>query len=288
MHSIPPPDIDSEDVFDDITTAKRQPTRRRLEAARRRVVAAYGMYENAAPSVESLVPATVTNVQRKALHHAYSVETAPMLDLREKLNEPVMAARCPFCGVSESGTLDHYLPKELYPEFSIFALNLVPSCAKCNTRKRTLIVDEDTDVRLFLHPYFDDIPNQPFLTVRVGLRQGALLLEFRVRQPAGMSQARYFQLRSHFKQLDLADRYRKLSLVELRGRHGGFVRFYQNGGGAARVAAELQAEADDYEAAHGSNFWRVILYRALAAHDGFCDGGFDVVKPPQADGAEQE
>jgi len=204
-----------------------------------------------------------------------------MAGLRTRLSEPMMAARCPFCGVSEAGTLDHYLPKESYPEFSVLAWNLVPSCAKCNTRKRTLIVDDGTDVRLFLHPYFDDIPNQLFLAVRVRLRQDALLLKFYVRQPAGMSLACYSQLRSHFNQLDLADRYRKLSLIELRGRHGGFVRFYGQEDGAERVAAELLAEANDYEAAHGPNFWRVVLYRALATHDEFCNGGFEVVKPPQ-------
>lgn len=281
MHRILPPEIDSTAVLKDITAAKHQPTRRRLEAVRKRVVAAYTAYENAVPGVEALVPITVSNVQRDALQHAFSVETAPMASMREDLSEPVMAARCPFCGISEAGALDHYLPKEKYPEFSVFAWNLVPSCAKCNTRKRTLIVDEGTNVRFFLHPYFDEIPTRIFLAVRVKLTADALLLDFRIRRPAGMSQACYSQIRSHFNQLALAERYQKLSLIELRGRHKSFLRFYGKKGDAARVAAELLSEADTYESAHGPNFWRVVLYRTLAAHADFCDGGFEIVKPPE-------
>ena len=279
MHRIPQPDIDSVQVFDDITAAKYRPTRGRLAAVRQRVVDAYEAYENLVPCVEALQPIAITALQSDALRHAYTVGTAPMANLREQLSKPVMAARCPFCGVSEAGTLDHYLPKEGYPEFSVFAWNLVPSCSICNTRKRTLIVDQDTDVRLFLHPYFDDIPNQLFLAVQVTLLPNALLLDFHISQPPGMSEECHLQLRSHFNQLSLEDRYKKLSLIELRGLHGSLARFYGDNGDAGRVASELFAEADSYEAAHGPNFWRVVLYRALAAHREFCDGGFEVLKP---------
>jgi 5-methylcytosine-specific restriction endonuclease McrA len=281
MHRIPAPAVDSVEVLDEITAAKQQPTQRRLTAVRRRVVTAYNAYEDAVPSVETLAPIAVTNVQRNALHHAYTVATIPMQELREKLSAPVMAGRCPFCGISETGALDHYLPKESYPEFSVFAWNLVPSCAKCNTRKRTLVIDEHTDVRMFLHPYFDEIPNEPFLGVRVTLLADTLRLRFRIRRPAGMSLPCYRQLRSHFTQLGLADRYQTQSLIELRGRHGSFARFYGPDADSARVASELVAEADTYEAAHGPNHWRVVLYRELAIHNAFCDGGFEVISPTQ-------
>lgn len=279
MHAIHPPQVNSENLLDNITRAKQQPRRFHLEAVREQVLTAYIEFEDAVPLVHSLVPIVLTNDQRDALHHAYSVETAPLTMLREQLSEPLMATRCPFCGVSEPGTLDHYLPKEAYPEFSVFALNLVPSCAMCNSRKRTLIVTRNTGIRMFLHPYFDEIPVQSFLTVQIELRPDNLLLSFSIRRTAGMSDACYSQLCSHFEQLDLADRYRKLSLLELRGRHHSFVRFYGQAGSAARVAEELQEEANGYEAAHGSNFWRVVLYRALAGHHEFCNGGFEVVAP---------
>lgn len=43
---------------------------------------------------------------------------------------------CYMCGDMNAGTLDHILPKDIYPEFSFFSKNLVPSC-DCNSKKST-------------------------------------------------------------------------------------------------------------------------------------------------------
>ncbi len=166
MRSIPLLAVDATTVFDDIAAAKQQPRRARMNAARPQVLAAYQNYEDAVPEVGALDEAPLTDLQKEALRHAFTVETQPMTTLRGDLLKRIIVARCPFCGISESSTLDHYLPKEQYPEFAVFPKNLVPSCAVCNTRKRDRIIDEGTDVRMFLHPCFDTIPDIEFLTVR--------------------------------------------------------------------------------------------------------------------------
>jgi 5-methylcytosine-specific restriction endonuclease McrA len=64
---------------------------------------------------------------------------------------------CPSCGESgKLGTLDHYLPKAIYPELSIFLINLTPMCTDCQGEKGTDIEDE-YGRKLFIHPYFDSI-----------------------------------------------------------------------------------------------------------------------------------
>lgn len=41
--------------------------------------------------------------------------------------------RCPFCGgIGTPRNLDHFLPKDSFPQFSILPYNLVPSCRDCN------------------------------------------------------------------------------------------------------------------------------------------------------------
>lgn len=43
---------------------------------------------------------------------------------------------CPACGEDGTpNTLDHYLPKEAYPEFSITPINLSPMCDICQGKK---------------------------------------------------------------------------------------------------------------------------------------------------------
>lgn len=278
MRSIPLLAVDATDVFDAIAAAKHQPRRGRMRAARTEVLDAYQAYADAAPEVGGLDEAPLTVSQKEAMRHAFTVETAPMTALRGELLKRISVARCPFCGISESSTLDHYLPKEQYSEFSVFPKNLVPSCAVCNTRKRDRIVDEGTNVRMFLHPCYDVIPDTAFLSVRARMEEDALVLSYRLTRPAGMALQTFQRLRSHFDQLDLADRYRRMGLEHLGGQYPALRRAYGAGEDAVRVAETLVEGAVDFEEVSGPNYWLAKLYRALADSEDFCDGGFEVVR----------
>lgn len=281
MRHIPELAVDDAQVYDEIAAAKRQPRRGLLQAVRATVLVAYDDYANAVPEVANLPAVNLTNPQRAALVHTFEVETVPMAKLRGDLLGRVIAARCPFCELSESSTLDHYLPKELNPQFAILAKNLVPCCPQCNVRKRDLVVDDDTDVRLFLHPYFDAVPLTRFLRVRVTVLANALGLTYRFVRPVGMTRATSRHLRSHFRLLRLADRYRIMSLDHLRGRYRALLRLYGPAEDPGRVSAFLAQEAENYEDEYGVNHWRAILYRALANDNKFCDGGFEALKQIQ-------
>lgn len=64
---------------------------------------------------------------------------------------------CPSCGEpGKPGTLDHYLPKSVFPELSVVIANLTPMCAECQQSKSDDYVDENGN-KLFIHPYFDAI-----------------------------------------------------------------------------------------------------------------------------------
>jgi hypothetical protein len=267
-------------IFDDIAAAKREPRRTRLRSARDVVLAAYDSYSLAVPDLEGLVEATLQAQQKEALGHAYMVETKPMTDLRVDILDRPEVARCPFCGISESSTLDHYLPKERYPEFSVFSKNLVPCCGVCNPLKRDRILNEGTDVRMFLHPCFDPVPDSDFLSVRVRFMEDALILSYRVVRPATMSERIFQQLRSHFDKLDLADRYRRMSLEYLGEQYRAFSRAYGRAEDSTRVAEKLQQLSEDFGAEYGVNHWRAKLCEALSRNVEFCDGGFEVVKIP--------
>lgn len=278
MRSIPLLAVDATAVFNDIAAAKRPPRRACMRAALPLVLAAYQGYEDAVPEVGELVAAGLTDPQKEAMRHAYTIETQPMTALRGDLLERIIVARCPFCGISESSTLDHYLPKEQYPEFSVFPKNLVPSCAVCNTRKKDRILEEGTDVRMFLHPCFDTIPDLEFLTVRTRMEADALILSYRLTRPDGMADRTFRHLRSHFDELDLADRYRRMGLEHLGGQYPALRRAYGAAEDADRVAQKLLEVAQDFEEVSGPNFWLAKLYRALASNNEFCDGGFEAVR----------
>ncbi|GKS88659.1 hypothetical protein [Acidovorax sp. SUPP2539] len=278
MRSIPLLNVDPIAVFNDIATAKHPPRRARMRAARAEVLVAYQRYEDAVPEVGALVAIGLTDAQKEAMQHAYAVETLPMTELRGNLLKRIIVARCPFCGLSESSTLDHYLPKEKYPEFSIFPRNLVPSCGVCNTRKKDRILEDGTDVRMFLHPCFDAIPDVEFLTVRTRLEGDSLVLSYRLTRPDGMATRTFMHLRSHFDKLDLADRYRRMGLEHLGGQYPALRRAYGAAEDAVRVAEKLSEVAQDFEEVSGPNNWLAKLYRALTGNEAFCDGGFEAIR----------
>jgi hypothetical protein len=278
MRAIPVLDVDATEIFDDIAAAKQLLTRKRMRAVRAGVIAAYNNYDGAVPEVGTLEAIDLTDLQKDALRHAFTVETAPMKALRGDLLNRVAVAKCPFCNISESSTLDHYLPKEHFPEFSVLPPNLVPSCAVCNTRKRDKVLEEGTDVRMFLHPCYDTIPEAAFLDVRTRLEDDALVISYRICRPQGMSLQTYRHLQAHFRVLNLGDRYRRMGLENLGELYPSFRRAYGAASDAARVAEKLIDDAYDVEESFGPNFWRAKLYRSLAANDAFCDGGFEAIK----------
>lgn len=278
MRSIPLLEVDATTVFDDICAAKRKPRRRRMQTARQLVLSAYQAYEDVVPEVGGLNEAPLTALQKEAMKHAFLVETEPMAALRGDLLKRDAVARCPSCGISESSTLDHYLPKENYPEFSIFPKNLVPSCGVCNNRKRDRILVDGTDVRMFLHPCYDTIPDTEFLTVRTRMEADALILSYRLTRPAGMPPRTFRHLRSHFTELNLADRYRRMGLDHLGEQYPSLRRAYGAVGDAVRVSEKLTETAGDIEEVRGPNYWLSKLYRALATNAEFCDGGFEAIR----------
>lgn len=93
-----------------------------------------------------------------------------------------------------------------------------------------------------------------------------------------MPPATFSQIRSHFRLLDLADRYRRMALEHLGGQYHALKRAYGVGERTERVAHELALAAENFEARYGENYWLAVLYQVLAAHDEFCDGGFEALK----------
>lgn len=92
--------------------------------------------------------------------------------IKSEIDEPLNnhnLSFCPFC--SEAGrpnTLDHFLPKDSYPEFSILSKNLVPACDYCQKRnvKGTKVFNHNNK-RLFLHPYYDIPENIQLIKIKI-------------------------------------------------------------------------------------------------------------------------
>ncbi|MDX6043008.1 hypothetical protein [Scandinavium lactucae] len=96
---------------------------------------------------------TLSGSIAEALKYYYK-EPVKCISIIDEIRAANANSLCSMCGSMHSGTLDHVLPKESYPEFAVFTKNLVPAC-KCNTFKSTTI--SNAAGHRMLHPYFDNV-----------------------------------------------------------------------------------------------------------------------------------
>ncbi|MEQ6203914.1 hypothetical protein ABMC88_12730 [Sulfitobacter sp. HNIBRBA2951] len=183
--------------------------------------------------------------------------------------------RCPTCGQRDVKTLDHYLPKDQYPELSVFPANLVPSCFECNHAKLTYRAEERAE-ELF-HPYYDDWSGFRLLSATIDVGAG-VNTSFAIRSPNGVEIETIERARHHFSQLGLAALYEQHAAIELVERKPIFQSIFASDG-LEGLRDELAFEARSRRRAN-INSWQSTLYRALSRSGEFCAGGFEQIEDP--------
>lgn len=145
--------------------------------------------------------------------HATKFLTLYLSPAEGSIQRPVLASLrsrklqlCPACGEDGTpNTLDHYLPKQTYPEFSITAHNLSPMCDICQGEKGTDTVNAANE-RLFLHPYFDQFIDLQVLHLDIGQPYAAPETMTLTPHP-GLNPAQSALVARHLKQLAISVRY---------------------------------------------------------------------------------
>jgi len=176
---------------------------------------------------------------------------------------------CPFCDHRPVSTLDHFLPKRVFPALAVAPHNLVGACADCNKAK--LDFAPATAEEVVLHPYFDDVEDERWLDARVVEGTVAAVL-FQTQAVAAWPDALNKRVRRQFRMLGLARLYGAQAAREISGQ-AQLLGNVHDSRGAVGVREELTRQAATREAVR-LNSWQAVTYRALSECDWFCDGGF--------------
>lgn len=179
--------------------------------------------------------------------------------------------QCPLCGHREPCTLDHYLPKAVFPLLSVMPVNLVPACTECNKSKSA--VTATTAAGQTLHPYFDNVDHDLWLKAEVEERTPPALV-FSADPPSHWPPVLSDRIRHHFVTFKLARLYGSQASTELRGIEYE-LKLVSDAGGGSAVRSHLQVRAQSWSRGVGkANHWKTAAYRALAANSWYCSGGF--------------
>ena len=270
MIAVDPPHRDWQQDFRSLSGRRGASASPILNSAASKVFQAYDRYVARSADSSKLRPLRTDNITSEALKSNY-----PLLRRGAIYGELLQGTggRCPMCGFGEASTLDHYLPLSKYPEFSVFAMNLIPACARCNQLKGDSV--GKTPAEQFLHAFFHRIPPIALLTCRVVVQPTTVLAKYRVRQSSSRvdvdSLARMFH---QFGGLHLADRFEREALNELGDRRAAFEELAAPGANYNALRDRLRVEARAFRTTLGPNHWKTALYLALRQNRDFWSGGF--------------
>jgi len=153
MNKVQPPPYDDAAAFASLSNNARLGSHPQLQPLVSTVQASYVQYVavNGAPTLVQNPP--ISNASATFLKGHYADPPADLAHITQ-MRESTKHLVCPMCGSMHSGTLDHYLPKNGYPIFSVFSKNLIPAC-NCNCRRGEILFGPNPGERV-LHPYFDN------------------------------------------------------------------------------------------------------------------------------------
>ncbi|WP_449507367.1 HNH endonuclease [Enterobacter ludwigii] len=185
---------------------------------------------------------------------------------------------CPYCAQRNVSTLDHYLPKSLYPKLVVNPLNLIPCCMECNHIKREHYPKNNEEQ--VLNPYFDGLAEDVWLiaTIKKQGRKPPVLL-FKA-EPGNRIFAPFAErIIWHFNKFKLAELYTSQSGRQLTGIAESLKREWEQGGeNNLRIALE---EHYITWSTINVNSWQSAMFAALIESQWFISSGFKLCGEPR-------
>jgi 5-methylcytosine-specific restriction endonuclease McrA len=169
---------------------------------------------------------------------------------------------CPSCGeAGKPGTLDHYLPKTEYPEFSIVLINLTPMCEACQEKKGTSALDDEGN-KLFIHPYYDPIEDTALSLIISEPYESPSAFSVEVHQDVGEPLRSLFD--RHLRKIQFFDRFEEFCIDEYSDLLSVFSkeRDEDNPDSAQRIVGRFKNKNER----QSLNRWEAIFYRGVLSN----------------------
>ena len=240
-----------------------------LKEKEHKVEIAYRYYERAMDSrkLGSLIPSEVLSGIKEPLLGMYSSDCKLVKDFRTwyfNNNPQTYNNLCPYCTINSANTTEHILPKDVYPEYEVNVLNLIPACSECNSFKGNDVLDQNREI-FTINFYTDTLPDIRYLFARITHIEGGVQLEYYLENRNGVDANLYALIERHFKRFHLKDRYYDKAVQELSNIENYF-KFEEITCEAEydKVANKLIRKTDADAIAYGRNHWRIVMYYDVA------------------------
>lgn len=266
MHNLKPSNKDAFTIYKDAVSRKREGDEKTLLTNNEALVGyCYNEYDDgfAARDVNGIIPHKITAELKKALFDMYEYSNKAVRDIRADINKnnpPNVAGFCQNCGLTHANTMDHYLPHEKFPEYSIHAKNLIPCCSECNEKKGEAEI---------LNMYLDILPDKEYLFMDVERSDDTLSFTFRLENKGGEVNADLFnRIDYHYNKLNLFSRMKEAAIQALP-RFELDIKPYYKASGKDTIIDTDKETIEDMRKAYGYNYWEVAFRKGLIESDVF-------------------
>lgn len=198
--------------------------------------------------------------QGKTLENLYSSQP-PVHSVQKPILDSLRTKElqfCPACGEDGTpNTLDHYLPKNKYPEFAVTSRNLFPMCDICQGKKGSKTVNT-ANQRLFIHPYFDDFAAHSVVRLTIG-RPFESPNAFSIKPQISLTAQQSALIARHLEELGISSRYEKFFKTE----YTRLKRLVSRARAKRQDVRERISEFHDYALDKSTNSWAAVFYQGV-------------------------
>ncbi|MBD8082351.1 HNH endonuclease [Chryseobacterium caseinilyticum] len=257
------------DTFATIVTEKYNPSKAVLTTIKTRVESCYNQYlfrfdELEAKQFSEFSAAEVE--EKKHLQGCYSSLTKTGIPIKSSIlsSQPdVLKTLCPYCLLEAPKTLDHYIGKDEFPEYSFLVKNLIPCCYSCNNIKD--IKWRDSYRRRFIHFYNDNFFEEQFLFASLRIIESTPIINLSLVKPQNLDDDSFQIVSWHFEDLKLLDQYEQkcntLLSTEIKIMKDGN---FNDGLTLQQIEVQLQRREKNFADDYGINYWKSIMFQCMS------------------------
>ncbi|WP_147148380.1 HNH endonuclease [Reyranella soli] len=278
MRHIPPIDLAQLPSLTDIRDSLKPDAKAVVKAVGARLSAAYIKFNAQIPNgLHTIRPRMLPSEVRPTLEAIFRRRLGKFRATWEALIEHFDGAgesTCPYCNLGENWEYDHFLPKSIFPEFTLYPPNLIPICKSCNGKK--LARYRENGERLFLYVPFELDGASDLLSISVAYVP-KLRVSYALTNSGAVSSETFAVLNRHFDALNLERRYARQASSLIARLRRQFRSKNSLALGRRRLRKRLTQMAIDSELRCPPNHWEVVLLSHLAATNDFVDHVYESI-----------
>lgn len=192
----------------DTAIKSRKSNVEQLKLIRKQLKKAYKCYKSFIKGTTLKLPKSSLIGHKDLLVDYYEHPPAKLsAELKARRNDHCLN-ECPSCGNPLSpDTLDHFIPKDDWPEFSIFPNNLVPQCRECAPKKNSRYYCDKDKFAMFIHPIYFDLLSKIGFRVQAQLKDKKPEFTVEFVKLGELSETEIARVKKHLAELDVKSRF---------------------------------------------------------------------------------